>query len=50
MWSDLKKSAYNLPINGHRGLGWKLTNRKSFAVSLLMWSDMTLSLFFRCRI
>ena len=36
------KSAYNSFIIGPRGLQCKPTYRKSWAVNLLMWSDLTL--------
>ena len=36
------KSAYSLLIIGPRGLGGKLTYRKSWARNLLVWSDLTL--------
>ena len=42
------KSAYNLLIIGPRGLGIP-TYRKSCAGNLLVWSDLTLGLFFKVK-
>ena len=43
------KSAYNSLIIGPRGLGCKLTYRKSWVGNLLVWSDFTLDLSFKVK-
>ena len=43
------KSAYNSLIIGPRGLGWKPTYRKSWAMNLLVWSDLTLDPSFKVK-
>ena len=43
------ESAYNSPIIGPRGLQCKPAYRKSWAVNLLMWSDLTLDPSFKVK-
>ena len=43
------ESAYNLLIIGPRGLQCKPTYRKSWAVNLLIWSDLTLHPSFKVK-
>ena len=43
------RSAYNSLIIGPRGLDGKPTCRKSWAGNLIVWSDLTLGLFFKVK-